>query len=221
MNAEFFYWLNKLNSLTNFAAFFIGLLLYRKFPKEIKTVFYFVAFGAFTEVFTRLFLHFVMRNAMPVGHFYFPIAFLLVSLFYLQVLNGFIKRSALIAVVVIFETYALINSVFIQSLFQFPSLVGSIASMLVFLFAVAYFTKIMVEAKIDRLSGEPSIWINTGFLVYYTVNFFYYSLYNLRISASKEVTQIAIRFFSATNLLFYAIICIAFLMHRTNRNRKK
>ncbi len=219
MNTGIFYWINHFNSLTNYAAFFIGIALYRNFPREIKTIFYFVALGVLTETFARLFMHFVMKNAMPIGHFYFPIAFLLAGWFYIQVLNGFIKPLYIVIVIAMFEVYSVINSVFIQSLFEFASLVGSIGSMLIFMFSIAFFIKVMIEAKIVKLSGEPLIWINTAFLIYYTFNFFYYSLYNLRIIASPEVTQIAIRFFSLMNLLFYLIISIAFLMHRKKNFR--
>ncbi len=219
MNTGIFYWINHFNSLTNYAAFFIGIALYRNFPREIKTIFYFVALGVLTETFARLFMHFVMKNAMPIGHFYFPIAFLLAGWFYIQVLNGFIKPLYIVIVIAMFEIYSVINSVFIQSLFEFASLVGSIGSMLIFMFSIAFFIKVMIEAKIVKLSGEPLIWINTAFLIYYTFNFFYYSLYNLRIIASPEVTQIAIRFFSLMNLLFYLIISIAFLMHRKKNFR--
>jgi len=217
MNTDFFYWLIKLNHVTNIAAFFIGITLYRNFPREIKTLFYFVTLGVITESFARLFMHFVMKNAMPIGHFYFPIAFLLAGWFYIQVLKGFIKPLYIVIIIAIFEVYSIINSVFIQGLFEFASLVGSIGSMLIFMFAVAFFIKVMTEAKITKLSQEPLIWINSAFLLYYTVNFFYFSLYNLRIDASKEVTQIAIRFFSVMNLLFYLLICVAFLMFRKKK----
>jgi hypothetical protein len=218
MNTGIFYWINHFNSLTNYAAFFIGIALYRNFPREIKTIFYFVTLGVLTETFARLFIHFVMKNAMPIGHFYFPIAFLLAGWFYIQVLKGFIKPIYIVIVIAIFEVYSVINSVFIQSLFEFASLVSAIGSILIFMFSIAFFIKVMIEAKIMKLASEPLIWINTAFLIYYTFNFFYYSLYNLRIIASPEVTQIAIRFFSLMNLLFYLIICIAFLMFRKKKN---
>jgi len=205
-------WFIKLNSLTNFAAFFVGIALYRKLPKEIKPVFYFVALGAFTEIFARFFMHFVMKNAMPIGHFYFPLAILTATLFYVQILKGFINLKILWGIIIMFEVYCVINLIFIQSIFEYASLVGAIGSMIIFLFSVFYFIKVMVEAKIIKLSKEPLIWINTAFLIYYTFNFFYHSLYNLRSKASIEVALVAVKFFSSVNLLFYATLGFAFLM---------
>lgn len=212
-------WIVKFNAITNFIAFFIGLVLYRNFPKEIKMVFYFVTLGAITEISARLFMHYVMKNAMPIGHVYFPLSVLIVGLFYLQILKGFVKPVYVLSLVILFEIYSIVNTVFIQSIFEYASLVGSIGSLLIFMMAVTYFIKVMVESKITNLLKEPLIWINTGFLLYYTSNFFYHSLYNLRIKASMEVTEIAVKFFSFNNLLFYLILSVAFLLCHTQFNK--
>jgi hypothetical protein len=204
-------WIIKVNVITNIIAFIIGLIQYKKFSKELKIIFYFVAFGVLTESYSQFHMHYIMKNVMPIGHFYFPIAFLIMGLFFLKVLKNFVQPKYILILIVTFEIYCLINSVFIQSLFDYPSLVGSIGAMLLFLFSVAFFTKIMVEAKIKNLSKEPLIWINTAILIYYTGNFFYYSLYNLRITASMEVFLFAAKFFSGLNILFYLIIAIGFL----------
>ncbi len=208
------------NPITNFAAFFIGVALFRNFSKEIKTVFYFVTLGVITEISARLFMHYVVKNAMPIGHFYFPVAFFLIGVFYIQVLKNFIRAKYIIAVIIAFEIYCVINTLFIQGLFEFASLVGSIGSIIVSIFSVAFYTKIMLEAKIVRLSKEPVVWINTAFLIYFTGNFFYYSLYNLRLIASMEIALIALEFFSALNILFYLAISIAFIKAGIKKSQK-
>ncbi len=212
-------WYIKINWFTNLIAFIIGLILYKRFPKEIKTVFYFVAFGALTELYYRIQVHFIMKNGMPIGHFYFPIAIFIAGMFYKQILNDFIKPKYIIAVIVLYEIYCLINPIFIQGLFEYPSITGSIGALIIFLFSIAFFIKVMVEANIMKLTAEPLIWINTAFLIYYTVGFFYHSLYNLRTTASMEVAFFAIKVFAILNLFFYSIISVAFIL--TFRMNKK
>lgn len=214
-------WIIKINAITNFAAFLIGILFYRNFPKEIKLVFYFVTLGAITEISARLFMHYVIKNAMPIGHIYFPLSVLIVGLFYLQILKGFIKPVYVLSLVILFEIYTIVNTVFIQSILEYPSLVGSIGSLLIFMMAVAFFIKVMIEAKITNLYKEPLIWINTGFLIYYTGNFFYHILYNIGIMTTREVALLAGKFFSVNNLLFYLIIGIAFLMFHYQPKKKQ
>lgn len=212
-------WYIKINWLTNLIAFIIGLFLYKRFPKEIKTVFYFVAFGVLTESYYRIHMHFIMKNGMPIGHFYFPVAIFIAGMFYKQILNDFVKPKYIIGIIVIYEIYCIINPIFIQGLFEYPSLTGSIGALIIFLFSVAFFVKVMVDANITKLSAEPLIWINTAFLIYYTVGFFYHSLYNLRTTASMEVAVFAIRIFAILNLLFYLIISIAFILTVKLKNR--
>jgi hypothetical protein len=204
-------WLIKLNSLTNFLAFFIGIIFYTRFPKEIKTVFYFVAFGAFTETFMRFYQLYITKNTMPVGHFYFPIAFVILGIFYMQVLKNFVKPIFILLLIIAFVTYSIINTLFIQNLYEYANIVSSIGALIIFLLSVTFFTKVMVEAKITKLSQEPLIWINIAILIYYTGNFFHHSLYNLRLNASIDVAILAAKLFSVLNILFYLIIAIGFL----------
>jgi hypothetical protein len=204
-------WLFKIVSLTNFIAFIVGIIYFKRFSSELKTVFYFVAFGVMTETYTKFHQHFIMKNTMPIGHFYFPLAFLIMALFYMQVLKDFIKPKYILIPIILFETYCLINTLFIQSLFEYASLEASIGAMILFLFSVAFFTKVMVEAKILRLSEEPLIWINTAVLIYYAANFFYHSLFNVRLNASLEIALLSVKIFAGLNILFYLIIIIGFL----------
>ena len=213
-------WLFKLVSVTNFIAFIVGLIYYKRFSPELKTVFYFVVFGVLTESYTRFHLHFIMKNTMPIGHFYFPVAFLIMGLFYMQVLKDFIKPKYILIPIILFVTYCLINTLFIQSLFEYASLVGSIGAMILFLFSVAFFTKVMVEAKILKLSEEPLIWINTAVLIYYAANFFYHSLFNVRLNASLEIALLSVKIFTALNILFYLIIIIGFLKTKKVKQAK-
>ena len=155
-------WYIKLNWLTNLIAFIIGLFLYKRFSKELKIVFYFVAFGALTEIYSRIHLHFIMKNGMPIGHFYFPIAIFIAGMFYKQILNDFIKPKYIISIIILYEIYCVVNPIFIQGLFEYPSLTGSIGALIIFLFSVAFFVKVMVDANIIKLSAEPLIWVNTG-----------------------------------------------------------
>jgi len=210
----------KIVSLTNLIAFIIGIFYYKSFPREIKIIFYFVAFGVLTQSYMKLHQHFIMKNTMPVGHFYFPIAFLILAIFYMQVLKDFIKPVYLYTIIILFETYCLINSLFIQGFFEYASIEAAVGAMIIFLFSIAWFTKIMMEAKIEKLSAEPLVWINSAILIYYTGSFFYHSLYNLIVKASFDVAILVAKMFSVLNLFFYLIIAIGFLMVKKSNPKK-
>jgi hypothetical protein len=200
----------QISILFNSLAFIVGIFRFKYFTKELKTFFYFVALGMLTEIYTKFHQHFIMKSTMPIGHFYFPVAFLILTIFYFQLLNKFIKPIYFIIVILVFELYCIINPVFIQSLLEYPSLVGAIGALFIFIFSVMFFIKVMSEAKIEKLSIEPLIWINTAVLVYYSFNFFFYSLYNLRLIASIEMATFVVIFFAVFNMLFYLIITVGF-----------
>lgn len=202
----------KISILLNYAAFTIGCIQYKYFTREIKTIFYFVVFGVITETYTKFHQFFLMKNTMPIGHFYYPASTLILGLFYLQALRNFIKPVYILTILITFITYSIVNTLFIQGLFEYASLVASISALIVFLFSVTLFTKIMVDAKITKLSAEPIIWINSVLLIYYAGNFFYYTLYNLRMLASMEIAILAVKFFAVLNLILYLVISISFLM---------
>lgn len=204
----------KFSVLLNYLAFIIGIFRYKYFTKELKIFFYFVAFGVLTETYTMFHQHFIMKSTTPIGHFYFPIAFLILTVFYYQLLNKFIKPIYFFIVIGVYEVYCIINTIFIQSLFEYSSLVGAIGALIVFIFSVVFFIKVMTEAKIEKLSREPLIWINTAVLVYYSFNFFFFSLYNLRVIASIELAKVASGFFGVFNLFFYSIIIVGFFIAR-------
>ena len=196
----------------NVVAFVLGIFLYKKFPREIKTVYYFVVLGAFTEAFMKVYIHYIAKNTMPIGHFYFPVAILILGIYYIQVLKGYIKPIWIITILSVYIIYCITNVIFIQGLFQYPSITGSLGALILFLFSVVFFTKVMAEAKIDKLSSNPYIWINSGILFYYSIGFFNHSLFNLRFKASIDLVYFAANTYSLVNQFFYIIIIIGFIL---------
>ncbi len=202
----------KISIIFNFLAFVIGIFRFKYFNRELKTIFYFVAFGVLTETYTKFHQHFIMKSTTPIGHFYFPVAFLILTIFYYQLLHTFIKPIYFIIVIVAYEIYCIINPIFIQSLFEYSSLVAAVGTLFIFIFSVTFFVKVMSEAKIEKLSHEPLIWINTAVLIYYSFNIFFYSMYNLRLIVSVEMAKMAVIFFAVFNMLFYLIITVGFVI---------
>lgn len=205
-------WYTQYTMLTNVIAFVLGIFLYKKFPSEIKVIYYFVILGVITEIYNKIHIHFIMKNSMPVGHFYFPIVIIILGIFYIRLLKGFIKPKWIVAIISVYIIYSIINTAFIQGLFQYASVTAALGSLILFLFSISYFIKVMVEAKIKTLRTSPLIWINTAVLIYYSVSFFYHSFYNILYKSSLDAMYVAVNVFSLFNLLFYLIIIVGFIL---------
>jgi len=209
--------LNKYHWVIIFFPLLIGFFFFRRFQRGTKYIFFFVAFGSLTEILSRIFRGLdLIDNTMPIGHIYIPVSFLLAGLFYINGLKGFVKEKIIAAVIIVFILFSVINSLLIQSIYSFANYSGAIGALILIGFSVLQFAKIMVEGKIKKLTDEPVVWINSGILVYYTSNFFFYILYNIFLENSVEFLKQTIFVFNIFNLIFYILISIGFWKAKKN-----
>lgn len=149
---------------------------------------------------------------MPISHVYRSVSVLLMCLFYWRVLEGFINKRFIWALILFFGLFSVINPIFIQSIFEYPNILGAVGAMVLIVFSIMYFARIMVEAKIEKLHNHPEVRVNIGVLVYYTGNFFFYVLYNLNLSYSDEFARLTLYLYIIMNILFYATLGSAFFI---------
>jgi len=209
--------LNKYHWVIIFFPLLIGFFFFRRFQRGTKYIFFFVAFGSLTEILSRIFRGLdLIDNTMPIGHIYIPVSFLLAGLFYINGLKGFVKEKIIAAVIIVFILFSVINSLLIQSIYSFANYSGAIGALILIGFSVLQFAKIMVEGKIKKLIDEPAVWINSGILVYYTANFFFYILYNILLENTIDFLLQTIFVFKIFNVIFYILIAIGFWKAKKN-----
>lgn len=183
----------------------VGIIRYKKLSTEFRFVFYFVLLGAVTELFTDFYKAHFFRNTMPIGHVYIPASILIIALMYRSLLKGFLNRSIYYSILAVLVVFSLFNPLFLQSIWEFPNITGAFGALIVIIFSVLFFYKIMVEARTERLFSEPLVWINTMVLVYFTGNFFFYVLFNLNVADSLTFAGLTVRFFGIMNLILYFV----------------
>lgn len=191
---------------------FLGIFRFNRFSKEIRIIFYFVALGAVTEVITDLYKNYIDKVTLPIGHFYLPFSFLILLLFYNEVLKGYVSEKIVWLLGVLYLVFAIINPIFIQSLLDFPNLLGAAGAIILAIFAILLFSRITSEARIQKLYKEPLVWINTTVLIYYSGNFFFYILFNYSVGYSLEFAKLTVLLNAVLNLMIYLIFGIVFFM---------
>ncbi|MBN2635037.1 MAG: hypothetical protein JXR61_02120 [Prolixibacteraceae bacterium] len=194
-----------------------GIYKFRTFSKELKIILFFVILGAVTELFTDYYKTYIARNTMPIGHFYYVSSILLLSFFYRSVLAGYIKYWIINTFIILFTIYAIINILFIQSIYDFPNLIGSVGALMLIMFSILFFARIMTEAKIKSLRKEPLVWVNIGALFYYAGSFFYFILFNLNVKNAIDFAKQVGTFMTILTLAFYVFIAIGFLKSGKNK----
>ncbi len=206
-----------LNMAIPFIAVFAGIYSLRSLSFETRFLFYFVCFGALTELSLWIASEMGIRDNRPALHFYVMIEFLLITLFYAFSLKGFILKNVVRVVIVLFEIYCLINIIFIQGLFEYPE-TRIVEGLLMVSFSLVFFSKTMLEIEIRNLYKEPKIWINTAVLFYFAGNFFFNILYSIMLENSVQFLRLIIAwFYSGLNMIFYLMIATGFYLERRNK----
>jgi hypothetical protein len=203
--------LNKFIWATIFIPFVVGLIHYDKLTRSHRFLYGFIVVGTLTELVNKTLKGmFVISNNMPLGHIYISLSFIFLALFYLYELKNFIDKKIIVAVIILYELFCLHNVIFFQSHLAFPSIPGAISSLLLVTFAILLFANIMKEGKIQVLTDSSIIWINSAVLLYFSGNFFYYTLFNFMLNYSREFLNRTFIFFAILNSIFYILIAIGF-----------
>ena len=148
------------------------------------------------------------QNNLRLLHLLTILEFALIAWFYYEVLEGLLKRKIILAIVGLFSTAAIINSVFFQALTTFNTNARSLEGVLVIIFALLCFYKILSEMKIKRLDQEPVFWINTGFLLYYSGGVLLFAFSNYLLKFNKPINMYVWALHALFSTLLYVFIAV-------------
>lgn len=105
----------------------------------------------------------------------------------------------------------IINKTFIQKGEQYHTLTAGLGSLLIVLAAIYYFYELFQSEKSVDLVREPSFWISSGLLFFYSCSFPLFSLVSHFYSPSNKIINYLASLSSLLNILLYSSFIIAFL----------
>lgn len=190
-------------------ALLVGSYFFKALRKNFLYLYIFVVVGVLTESWNILDIKLGSQNNLIATHLYCPLEFLLLALFYIPHLTPVLKKKWLYWIITGYMTFALVNPFFIQSLNEYSQM-RIYSSIILVIFSLVYFYRLMNELKIGKLSAEPMVWINASVLIFYSVIFFYNILFNKLLEYSREVLIIIAILIGIFTALFYLLIAIGF-----------
>jgi len=182
------------------SAVITGSFFFRKITPKFLYLFLYVVLGASTEIINTIVIKVVKSSTNSGSHFYFPLEFLLLALFYVPLLVPVIKRRWVVSIIILFMLYSIFNVVFIQELHDRSNL-RSLSSIILVAFSLLFFYRIMIESRIHKLVAEPMVWINSAILLFFASIFFYNMLITPALRSSLQLA----RFMSTINRLFIVL----------------
>ena len=198
-----------LTTISPFIPLVFGIFVYKKMDSRLKLLFFYVCFSSAASLISQL-ISIADTTTMPEAHFYVPFEFIILVLFYQNYLTGYINKKYIWLIISGFFLLSILNALYFQGIDEYPNIPRGVESMVMVVFSVLYFHKVMVEAKIKNLAKEPMIWINTGMLIYFSGDFFFHLSFPVVLDNSVDFARRIVYFFWGMNILFYLMLTIGF-----------
>ncbi len=189
----------------------IVALVYRRWwDKPAKIIFVYSILNALVSLAVRLT---AMRqiNNLPLFHLFTVVEFITISYYYKEVLEIKDGSKKLLALQISFLVLCVVNAIFFQKINTFNSYTLSLNSLLLMLFAVNHFAKLLTENTDKKLTDRPSFWVNTGLFLYFSGSFIYYIFSNYLLYVSKKSFYIIINLHAGFVLIMYILLAISFI----------
>lgn len=201
-------------------ALLAGIYAFHHLRGGLKWIFWFTVFGTLSQWASKLV---VLLGYYNIGmlHFYVPIEFFLLSMAYVRLLEGFIQKRILYAVMTVFLLFCLIYSLIVFDFNTYHSFVRAISGILLSCYAILLYMKMLNDLKIVSLRREPLVWINTSIFLYFSGSFFVFMTFNAFLNQSWALSKSAFRINVFLGSVFYILIAAGFLIAvKNNRGRK-
>ncbi|WP_299683430.1 hypothetical protein [uncultured Dokdonia sp.] len=127
----------------------------------------------------------IKENNLYLLHYYTVIEFCCwAAIFYLFFESVFMKRI-IFWIGIGYVAFAIVNSVFWETLETFNTNSRSLESVLLIFFSIAYYVKMFREKRISRLEYNASFWVNAAVLVYFSSGFLLFEFSDLLLNLSS------------------------------------
>lgn len=182
---DFFTWIHEYAPYTLFLSAGVALVRWRYLDKTLWAVGLFIILAGLGEIVAE----YMSSRHMPsvhILHIYTILEFNVIALFYLRFFGHFYPRWLVPGLMVGFTVLSVLNTAFLQPLTSYNSYARSLEGVLIIALALLCYYKMLVELTTKRLDKSPVFWINTGFLLYFAGNLFFFILGNALIKEPRQ-----------------------------------
>ena len=198
------------------ASILAGLTVYIRntVPRYLKLLPIYLALTLIVEIIAT-WLEETNQSNLVIYSIYYVINFSFYLFIIRSVLESRFIKKVIFIFIVLFELVAIFNIIFVQNIYTWNSFNYSIGSLLVVTFSIYYFFELFKRPKAIKLSKEPSFWICTALLFYYTCSFPLLGLNNFLTSLPDSLIRSLMDILILLNVLLYSLFTIGFLSRVT------
>lgn len=205
------YALNVTSSVSGLFPVFAALYNYRHLDKVLKIVAVFFLVSAVFDGVLELTKIMNVYNSLPLIHLFIAISILFfAAIYYHAFFKPVVKKSILILAAVAL-LIVIFNSIFIEGIWDYPSISNTVLCVLLIFFSLAYFYELLNRQEFVHIEKQGLFWINAGVLFYYAINIFLFMLFERIMHARKEDYEDYYMIHIVTNIIANVLYSVGLL----------
>lgn len=179
------YALNISSSVSGVFPVIAALYNYKHLDKVLKiAALFFLVSSMFDWVleFTKM----VANNNLPAIHLFIVISIMFfAAIYYYAFFNPFLKKTVIILAAIAL-LIVIFNIIFIEGIWEYPSMSNTVLGVLLIFFSLAYFYQLLNRQEFIHIEKQGLFWINAGVLFYFSINLFLFMLLRRIIAAHQQ-----------------------------------
>jgi hypothetical protein len=171
------YTLNIFSSVSGILPVIAALYNYRYLDKVLKIAAAFFLVSAVFDLVLQLVVRMGINNNHPLIYIFIIVSVLFFAAIYFYAsFNPKLKKAILILSAIVL-LIILFNVIFIESIWDYPSLSITVLGVLLIFFSLMYFYQLLNRQEFIHIEKQGLFWINTGVLFYFSINLFLFMLF--------------------------------------------
>ncbi|HEY4323178.1 MAG TPA: hypothetical protein VGN20_04310 [Mucilaginibacter sp.] len=180
------YFLTLTSAVTGALPVLAALFNYKNLDRVLKIAAIFFLVSALFDLLLDLTIRIGMNNNEPLIHLFIVISILFFSVIYYHAFFKPIVKKAIIILAIVALLIVVFNIFFIEGIWVYPSLSGTVLSVLLICFSLAYFYQLLSRQEFILIEKQGLFWINAGVLFYFSLNIFLFMLFKRIILAHEQ-----------------------------------
>ncbi len=181
--------------------------------KRLGIICWLLFFSIMTELVSDYFRSFAETDRYTPYHFYIPIEYCLVTLYFSRLLQIAWLRKLLLITIPVFIIFSIIISTYFQGINELPSWQYNTEGTLIIIWCVISLFNLPINPEVNILKTFQ-FWFCIAFMIMFSGQFFLNGFFNPLKNTNPEITKNLIFIYYVLNYLFYTLIIFGLLCSR-------
>jgi hypothetical protein len=159
---------------------------YKHLDKVLKISALYFLVSVLSDLVLQWMNHAGVPNNWPAIHIYIALSVILLGAMYFYAFFIPALKKVILVFSVLVLVFMIVNMVWIETIWDYPSLANTVLSIMVIFFSLLYFYQLLVRQEFVHIEKQGLFWINAGMIFYFSINIFLFMLFKRMLSEHQE-----------------------------------